>query len=449
MSASPQARKRAEMLAKLDAAPAEFAAWRAAAAAPPLNKHQSQIRRITTRLEALAGQLRTDLDDAGAGLLAEWTTFELVILDLHHLWDFFRAKFALRYPQWLREPLTVADELVWACYSPAQQRATDAGGVDPATVREPPLTFYGIGSTPVALSRHSVYERAGAANRLYTAEFAAELRSLPVPAIAMPWHQIGHVPDLMLLVHETGHQVEADFGLTAELRAAARGGLDRSPDPGWWLDRLAETFADVYGVLGAGAAYVTALIDFLAAPPAALAAETAPDDYPTALLRIRVALAALEQTCPDDPRIGTLQAVLDDTDPGPFGGDVAPLVNALLTHRFPVFGDVPLTEVLSFAALRKQSEIDVAALATERRRPESGNPRGVLAAAALRFADDPEAYERLRAGPRAVESVIANETAGPRFRGGAGAGQDFDAIDRAAAAGMHDRLLRAAAAARS
>jgi hypothetical protein len=145
---------------------------------------------------------------------------------------------------------------------------------------------------------------------------------------------------------------------------------------------------------------------------------------------------------PEDPR------AVSPFSPGDhalsrFDGDVTPLVESLLTYRFPVFGGVPLTEVLSFRSLWKQAAIDAVNLADEHRRLESGNPRGLIAAAALRFADDPEDYERSKAGPRTVAEVLAVQTAGPRFRGGGRPGPNLDEVDRAAALAQYRRLAEA------
>ncbi|XVU27302.1 hypothetical protein ACQPZJ_09750 [Actinoplanes sp. CA-054009] len=429
MSSTLDERKRAELLAKIEALRAELAQWRSAAARNgPLEKHHSQINRLTGRLDVLTELLAADLDATG-DLLGEWTGLELGLLDVHHLWDFFRSKLTARYAPWLRDTLVVADELVWSCYAPAQRAAVNAGTADLAGVREPPLTYFATDSTPVAVSRHSVYEQRGRAADLWTTRFAAELRALPVPVTAAPWHQAGHLPDMLLLAHEAGHHVEDDFGLVAELPDALTG---------FWKPRLGEVFADVYGVLGAGAAYVAALIDFLAAPPATIAAEVAPAHYPTTHLRVQVALAALRATCPADPRATELTDAWWAAHPGharsDLDADVTPVVEALLGHG-------RLTGVLSFAPLHAEAEIDVKRLLAGLR-PRSSNPRALLAAATLAFRDDPAAYRAKAVAQRTMERVREVQETGTRFRSRAADQPGLADADRVAAEALYARIVR-------
>lgn len=461
MTDPPAERKRAELVAKLDSVRAEFAEWRAnSEAGRPLEKHHSQILRITTRLDALADLIGDDLD-ADDHLIRSWQQTELRLLDLHHVWDFFRSKLAMRYPAWIRDVLVVADELIWACYLPAQQQAVKAGGLDLASVREPPLAFFGTDTSPLALSRHAIYRRYGRAEDLYTALFADELKSLPVPVTAIPWHQAGHVPDMLLLAHETGHQVEDDFGLTPQLRAAGRAALSAvgTPEPritawlgpenddsgrtGW----LGEVFADIYGVLGTGAAFVVALTDFLAAPAETVAAAEPTDAYPTTHLRVQVALAALRVTCPTDPRAADLTAAWTADHPvhvlGAFDTDVEPLVKALLAGPYTVFGDKSLTGVLSFASRWEETEIDVARLAEPKHPLQAGDPRTLLAAATLAFAADPAVYREREAATRVLERVRAQQAKGTRFRSEVAVRPGLTEADRAAARGLYQRLADA------
>ncbi|WP_127504639.1 hypothetical protein [Actinoplanes solisilvae] len=446
-------RKRAELAAKLDSVRTELAEWRAhSEAGRPLEKHHSQIQRITTRIDVLADLVAADLD-AENDLLGNWQQIELRLLDLHHVWDFFRSKFALRCPAWIRDTLVVADELIWACYQPAQQQAVKAGGVDLAAVREPPLAFFGTDTSPLALSRHAVYRRRGRAEDLYTTLFADELKSLPVPVTVIPWHQAGHVPDLLLLAHETGHQVEDDFGLTPHLRAAGRAALSAAgapehrvtawmggDDSGW----LGEVFADIYGVLGVGAAFVVALTDFLAAPAEAIAAEQASAAYPTAHLRIQVALAALRVTCPTDPRAAELTAAWTGAHAlSDFSMDVEPLVKGLLAGPYAVFGGRSLTSVLSFGSRWPETAIDVARLAEPDQPLQAGDPRTLLAAATLSFAADPAAYREHHVGTRVLERVRDQQAKGTRFRSAVAVRPGLIEADRAAAVKLYQRLADA------
>src|SRR3954453_20275888 len=90
-------RRRAELLAKLDSLEAEFKVWREASEeGQPLRKHNSQIRRMTTALEGLVGEIRAGIGpDSGAQILGDGPGVERQMLELHRMWDYFRAKLLL------------------------------------------------------------------------------------------------------------------------------------------------------------------------------------------------------------------------------------------------------------------------------------------------------------------------------------------------------------------
>ncbi|GIF43529.1 hypothetical protein [Actinoplanes xinjiangensis] len=446
MTSTAGDRKRAELAAKTAALRDEFAHWRAeSAAGKPLEKHHTQIHRITARLGVLLELLTAE--PAAGDLLDHWQSIETSLLDVHHLWDFFRTKFASRYPPWLRDILIVGDELVWSCYEPAQRAAVQANQIEPEAVREPPLTFFSTDAGPVALARHAVYRVRGRGSELHTQEFAGELQALPVPVTAVPWHQAGHLPDVLMLAHESGHHVQDDFRLTAVLTAAVAAGLSAAGTPQWrqdfWVARFDEIFADVYGVLAVGAAYVAALIDFLAAPAATIAMLAADRRYPPPHLRVQIALAALRATCPADPRGPALTGAWWDAHPEhdyqEYDADVTPLVDAILAEPLPVFGSVPLPGVLSFGQWWREAEVDNARMIA-RRKPDSGNPRALLAAAALAFHDDPATYGDVGVAALARARVLAVQAQGTRFRSQARVQPQLAAADRAAAEALHRRL---------
>ncbi|MBO3743234.1 hypothetical protein [Actinoplanes flavus] len=437
MNSAVGERKLAELTAKIAGLREEFTHWRSeSSAGRPLEKHYSQIERITARLDTFTELLIRDLTDEN--ILTRWQGIELSLLDVHHLWDFFRGKFAARYVPWLRDVLVVGDELVWACYAPAQAAAARSGQMDPNSVREPPLTYFGNDATPLAISRHSSYRAS-----LYTDELAGELRSLPVPVTAVPWHQGAHVPDVLMLTHEAGHHVEDDFGLTPHLTAAvATSGIPPTRLT-FWQDRLGEVFADIYGVLSAGAGYVTALADFLAAPPPVVAGQRAHARYPTTHLRVQLALATLAATCPTDSRATVLdeawQTTHPDHDYAAYDADVPRVVESVLSYPYPAFGELRLPAVLSFASLSRETDIDAAQL-LDGRRPLSGDPRALLAAASLAFYDDPAGYRKHSVAARTTDRVRAVQAQGTRFRSRSTSQPTLAAADRAAGASLYERL---------
>jgi hypothetical protein len=457
------ARKAAELTAKLDSVDLEFAHWRAdSAPGQPLEKHHTQIRRITQRLAALNDHVREALD--GPGLLDGWQEIELLVLDVHQLWDFFRTKLALRYVPWLRRPLIAADELAWACYRPAQLNGAGEHNVDPAAVREPPLSFFSAIASPFAIPRGASYAGAPASGTLHRDDFVNELRRLPVPVIGVPWHQVRYLPDALVLCHEAGHHVEDDLRLTGRLEALLSNALQGAvPEPrhAAWRSWLGEIFADVYGVLAGGPAFVAALIDFLAAPPPAIAAEyrNAPawGDYPTTHLRALICFEALRASCPPVAGIaalaldaGSMRATWQTRHPAHamagYEQDIAAIVGALLDGPYPELGGLRLPEVLNFHPLWEESEVDCARLLAGRP-PLSGNPRALMAAGGFAFAADPAGYARMNVAERVQDRIVEVQETGTRFRGGAEGAPDPQALasyDRGAADELFDRLRRRA-----
>src|SRR5262245_11260002 len=121
---SLEARKGAELRQKLQTLAAEFKAWRERSEeGAPLQKHYTQIRAITSQLEACRLQIKAELTAEGdPPSLDHCSRIEKMILELHRLWDFFRSKFVLRGVEWFKDQLAAMDELAWQCYQPAQTR---------------------------------------------------------------------------------------------------------------------------------------------------------------------------------------------------------------------------------------------------------------------------------------------------------------------------------------
>jgi hypothetical protein len=153
-------RKRIELARKIRSLTEEFTHWKTVSEpGQPLEKHHTQIRRVTAQLESAQHDLLKQVEEAVAAgtLLGRSYDLEADVLELHRIWEFFRGKFALRYLAWLNPFLTAADELAWACYKPACTRAIAAKQVEPEHVKEPPLLFFTGSATPLAMSRDSAF----------------------------------------------------------------------------------------------------------------------------------------------------------------------------------------------------------------------------------------------------------------------------------------------------
>lgn len=119
---------------------------------PALGRHHSQVAAIAGTLREAAREMEAKLPaEAGIWLLERARSIERQVLDLHRLWGFFRAKFALRYVPWLDDALVGVDDFAWACYAPVQ------AFVAADRRREPPLVHFAGGTSPFLMPRGSTY----------------------------------------------------------------------------------------------------------------------------------------------------------------------------------------------------------------------------------------------------------------------------------------------------
>lgn len=398
-------RKYTELDRKLGSLGGEFKFWRDLSEPNQrFRKHNTQIRRVTASLEGMIAEVASDLaavQEVPETILARCRQLEIDILATHRIWDYFRRKLALRGIDRFEKFLFAADEFAWACYEPAQLKAT---GMAPADVREPPLVYFHGESSPVASSRSVSFqaEEGDQNERVSQGQLLRTLRKLPIPVVGVPWFQIEHLPDALLLGHEVGHNVYYDFGLAPRVREMiGEAGLPAQRLPAWqkWAS---EIFADFYGTLAAGPAFVGALIDFLANDPALVTSEeqhaNAWGDYPPDYLRVLLNLQFLEQR---EPAFKS-EALKDEWTAAykshamvAFVEDLKLIAKRLVDGKFKQFGDVPLPEVFSFSTAQYQLAIDEADVLLDGLDATSDDVRVLLSAARIAFAKNPTAYETL------------------------------------------------------
>jgi hypothetical protein len=224
------------------------------------------------------------------------------------------------------------------------------------------------------------------------------LKRLPLPVVGIPWFQIRHLPDAVVIGHEVGHLVEDDLGLKQTIATLIAGAAAPSRQAAWrsWAG---EIFGDMYGQLATGPAFVNGLAEALADDPKIVATEkiNGPSwsDYPTTYLRMKVNFAmlrALGLSAAADALATEWTAVYGAAHGmAAFDADATPIAEALRDTAIAQLGGKKLPEVLSFATV--QAECDVALNRLEANAtPAPGNVRALLAAAGLFFAKSPAAY---------------------------------------------------------
>ncbi len=426
----------------------ELAFWQTQAEdGGPLEKHQSQIDRLVNQLQPVAGLVRGDIRTAD--LREDWPTLETQVLDLHRIWQFFREKLALRFVDLFHDYLLAADEFAWACYRPAQENLVAAGALDRSEVKEPPLVCFSSVASPFSIPRGASYrgELEGGSPRDRTTRAIVE--SLPIPVVAVPWYQIQHLPDALVLGHEVGHVVERDARVEEYVRHlmvdAVRGTDERYGTQNDWQRWSSEAFADIYGALCGGPAFVSALSDFLLVPAGRPAGGTG--EYPPANIRLALVVAALraaEIGVPEASAEGgnVLQMIeerwLQEGVEIHQGDEVLAVATAIVGSRYRQFNNLRLADVVTFNG--KQMRTTAHSLL-------DGDPIGtrdvrtLIAAAAWAYADKPERYHAVDVPGRVLRQVMAVVEPGARealvMRT-----EERAKVDAVAASKLHELLVR-------
>lgn len=409
----------------------EFDAWRARTQrGTRLEKHRSQVERITGGLGELLGRAPAASVDPAANLRAR-----AIVQGAHVLWDFFRSKLALRDVEWLYEELRCVDELAWECYRPAVEAASAAGAVDPARLKEPPLVFFTADVSPFARTRSKLIT----ARRLGPDDgslFSTAVLSLPISVVGVPWFQLNYMPGAVVVAHEVGHAVANDLSvaLTAAGRPgdgpraqieAAVGKLGLGGREAAWAAWCHELFADAYGVLCCGPAAVAGLAEYLADTPAAVADEDLPDQarlaapdggwgaYPTRYLRMLFNLELLR-------RLGLPDLGLRQEWEGAYGaahrlahfaGDIAAVAAAILDTPLAVFGGKAVCAVIGFSLADQQDVVQIADILIGNATPGKGTPfRKIIAGIALAYREHPQSFMQTYAEARPSLAARINLT---------------------------------------
>lgn len=402
---------------------AEFVDWRRRTqAGAALEKHQTQVERITASLELF-------LDASGAPATQGATAFgenERIfrrILGAQRLWDYFRSKLALRDVPWLRNDLVCADEFAWNCYQPAREQAKAAGLLDEKRFKEPPLVYFSSEASPFAKGRDMTFPLEGITTRDIQ-DFGAAILKLPIPVISLPWFQVNHLPAAAAIGHEVGHTVERDFDLMPVVETLFQTLDLASKRLSAWVAWRQEIFADIYGILCTGPASVIALMNYLIDDPQVITKEqvTGPDwgAYPTRWLRMQLNFETLTQLGLDatdlsQPWLDTYPFHLMDS----FEADIPKVVRAVLETPLSVFGDQPLRAIVGFTPADVKQARNLAFAINNGGGLARGIPfRHFFAATTLAYQADPARYQQENAHKAIIERMIAAIPAGVRSADG-------------------------------
>ena len=423
-------RKRFELKQKLNSLHDEFAMWRSQSGEwEPLEKHNSQIHRISTLLESHCDTTQEELNNLKGDaeeLLKQSTDLERQILELHRIWEFFRSKFALRSVKWFNSYLQAADEFAWSCYNGAQN-LVDPEHVGPSEIKEPPLVFFNGGSSPFSMPRKLAFQAEEVPREgLKTEQFVELLADLPIPLIGIPWFQIQYLPDALVIGHEVGHIIRDDFRLRSRTEALLKEGFEIGKVPkerqGAWEEWLDEVFADIYGTLATGPSFVGSLMDFLAMGNDSVTQERRTNlnwgVYPTVYLRILVTLEVLRRQGFEEEREqleANWQAIFKSHAMTEFVQDIEPIVESMIVGPYPEFRDAALTDVIPFSKSNQDNATDAADSVLKKGPIESvSNVRELYAASRCAFANDPEGYTTQNVQAEILDKILEIRETGVR-----------------------------------
>jgi hypothetical protein len=317
--------------------------------------------------------------------------------------------------------LRAADEFVWNCYQPILKIVYPDIVSSPA--KQPPLVFFNGGISPFSLSRGKPFQPEQIAGDILNINPDEYVTKLPIPVVGVPWDQVSHLPAVLVLGHEVGHIVEADFRLEAGVKQMLKNALEqRQADETRteaWNEWLGEIFADLYGCLAAGPAFAGALIDFIAKGKQAICSEAkiAPGwgRYPTDFLRVRIILKALElmgfDQTPAAVEYRELWANYSSGMHQAYTDDAPVIVEALLKGKHPVLGNKSIMEIFSFSKDQQEAvgtlveKFSDTPLNTIVEIP-SKDIRVLFAALRRAFETNPDKYEESKYGEAVLTHIV-------------------------------------------
>jgi hypothetical protein len=327
----------------------------------------------------------------------------------------------LREDELLKTVLPAFDDLAWACYEPALKRFA-------LERKEPPLLYFTTLWSPFAQGRDTSFQNEVRASggALIRDEFLDILQSLPVPLIGLPWYHAAHIPGAIVIAHEVGHIVERDFELTPNIQAGlAKAGLAQ---PAAWSSWATEVFADVYGCLGMGPAFVGAMMDLLASGLTEVQQEKPNPNgrYPTRNMRVSLMLQVLQAIALND-EAKRLDAIWQASYgprliPTGYEDDIPKVVVALLQGPYPssTNENITLSDVLT---LPKEFMNDAKKIAYDAEKGRVNDLRQYKDTRCF-FAAARHLHENPPAGPisnapyqRLVEAIVTKGEGESRMRG--------------------------------
>jgi hypothetical protein len=242
-------------------------------------QYKTQLNAIESLLDGAVEGLRMaldemDLDQSPGEVYEACRLFDLRIIWLRRVWQFFKEKFDQRDDSRMGPSLQAADEVVWSCY---RQVFAQAELWAPGLQQGPaPLPFiesrYSPEAFPLELVPHDLK------SDVDVGFLRDHLNQLPIPVVRLPPSCVSGPWWLVYVGHEVGHHIQYDIldnmELVQRFREMVEAIVDRqgysSQDAERWGRWSREIFADVFSVLMMGPWAVLAMVEFELTEPEAM-----------------------------------------------------------------------------------------------------------------------------------------------------------------------------------
>ena len=411
--------------ARLENLDGDFDSWLSRSeVSTQLEQHHTQVRRVTRILNGMikftfaASPLR---DDAASPELEQVPDLRRSVGSMHVIWDFFRDKFAQRDVENVATHLFVADDFAWELYKPFLDAAQTAGKLNGKNVSEPPLVFYSPFRSPYAQARTKQFQPLGIDAKDFK-QFQDILVAIPIPVVGVPWASANRLPDLVVVGHETGHIVAEDLGLAKAAKQALTE-IEYPNDDGsrkkCWISWSDEIFADIFGVLATGKAFVAGLAGELADDRSTIRfaeiEKSRPGEYPSPSLRIEICEAVLEKlgVTPNDNWFKAYGTLVGDSDK--FVNDVELVVGAMFDRKWSQLGMRRLVDLLPWNLTREQHVEQIATNAIGLSAPPGPfSVRNWIAGAMLASRTNPVEYLENGLDVTLAKQIVAQRKVGVR-----------------------------------
>jgi hypothetical protein len=273
------------------------------------------------------------------------------------IWDFYFELFGQRqgkYGEWLLS----CDRIAMDCY----QAAYTGLGVARSVPSPPPFCYMKTGFAPSTIRRGIPISKLGK-------------QINPFPLVQLPYHRLVNPWTLGAVMHETGHNMQTDLGLSKDVPRQVglrllKAGLPRSI-ASVWVRWNREMFADMIATLMGGPEIVGSLMDVVGRAPASVFYFNARGVHPTPYLRTLISCELLrrmgfEKDAQDyarawkriypNPRSGTFPKKMLDS----FPKACALAVDAMCYKPFKSLGNKALAEVVRFEKKDQQMIVESA-----------------------------------------------------------------------------------------